>query len=88
MGFQRQLCEFEKLLSLKKSYQSPNRIDKGKVTIGHFLNTNGSKTTQRKDESILRSLSIIKGPAGAASSQMPIDPGQTISANFFSQEMP
>lgn len=28
MGFQRQLCEFEKLLSLKKSYSSPNRVDK------------------------------------------------------------
>ena len=28
MGFQRQLCEFEKLLHLKKSYSSPNRVDK------------------------------------------------------------
>ena len=28
MGFQRQLTEYEKLLHLKKSYSSPNRIDK------------------------------------------------------------
>ena len=51
MGFQRQLCEFEKLLNLKKSYSSPNRVDKltakivngppaASVTATNGLNTN------------------------------------------------
>lgn len=34
MGFQRQLCEFEKLLHLKKSYSSPNRVDKVTAKFG------------------------------------------------------
>ena len=53
MGFQRQLCEFEKLLNLKKSYASPNRVDKetAKLLQGTFSN-NRSK----KDEDVLKSL--------------------------------
>ena len=59
MGFQRQLCEFEKLLHLKKSYSSPNRVDKltakivngppaASVTATHGLNTNyGTNRTQK-----------------------------------------
>ena len=77
MGFQRQLCEFEKLLSLKKSYSSPNRVDKvtaaklvggqgGSFTFSH----NGKKISQNltaaKDSSVLKSLSVIKGPSAAA----------------------
>lgn len=90
MGFQRQLCEFEKLLSLKKSYQSPNRVDKltaAKLVHGP-LGNNGTKFSANKDQSILKSLSAIKGPAANLSSMQYVDPGQTIGANFFDREMP
>ena len=81
MGFQRQLCEFEKLLSLKKSYSSPNRVDKvtAKLVQGTF-SSNGAKQ--------LKNLSVIKGPAASHNNSMMVDPGQTIGANFFDKEMP
>ena len=89
MGFQRQLCEFEKLLSLKKSYQSPNRVDKvtAKLIQG-TLGNNGTKISANNEQSILKSLSAIKGPAANMSSMQYVDPGQTIGANFFDREMP
>ena len=75
MGFQRQLCEFEKLLNLKKSYSSPNRVDTGTAKIVN-------------NESVLKSLSVIKGAAASNNNFMAIDPGQTIAANFFDKDIP
>ena len=78
MGFQRQLCEFEKLLSLKKSYSSPNRVDKvtaakivgggqgaGSFTFSHNGKKISQNSTAAKDSSVLKSLSVIKGPNAA-----------------------
>ena len=65
MGFQRQLCEFEKLLNLKKSYASPNRVDKMTVRLVGSFNGGGTKVSANKDEDVVKSLtqSIIRGPA-------------------------
>lgn len=44
MGFQRQLCEYEKLLHLHKSYSSPTRVNKlaAKVAVGSGGNSSSS----------------------------------------------
>ena len=56
-----------------------------KLVQGTFSN-NGTKISA--DQSILKSLSAIKGPAANLSSMQYVDPGQTIGANFFDREMP
>ena len=80
MGFQRQLCEFEKLLHLKKSYSSPNRVDK--LTQKSVTGVNSS--TSGKQESILKQVnrSFMRGPAEVNTGMFTI-PNETVTDGFY-----
>ena len=90
MGFQRQLVEFEKLLHLKKSYSSPNRVDKltQKVIVGNANNYHSSKINKNNDQMLLKELtrSLVKGPNGTTAKLF--NPNATTNDQFFDREVP
>ena len=91
MGFQRQLCEFEKLLHLKKSYSSPNRVDKltQRVIKGHQKNV-GSAAYGGKPEDFLKEVSRQIVGAGRSPTLPPNGKTTlgTITNGFFNQDVP
>ena len=92
MGFQRQLCDFEKLLNLKRSYSSPNRVNKMTAKLVHgTLSNYGTHISANRDESVLKSLSMMKGGPPAAANinnnAMFDNLNKTITGDFVGQEL-